>query len=66
MWVRLSLFVLLLCFPLTARADTTAQTIVHMLDYMSVDYPEFVKNGKVPDAEEYKEVAVPRPAKARR
>src|SRR5207253_2982100 len=24
-------------------ADQTAQTIVHMLDYVSVDYPEFVR-----------------------
>ena len=54
MLVRLLLAVLL-CAALTARADTAAQSIVHMLDYVSVDYPEFVKDGKVLDAEEYKE-----------
>lgn len=45
----------LLCVSLSARANTTAQTIVHLLDYMSVDYPEFVKDGKVIDEAEYKE-----------
>ncbi len=38
-----------------AQADNTAQTIVHMLDYVSVDYPEFVQDGKVLDEAEYKE-----------
>lgn len=38
-----------------AQADNTTQTIVHMLDYVSVDYPEFVKDGKVLDEAEYKE-----------
>jgi high-affinity iron transporter len=32
-----------------------AQTIVHMLDYIGVDYPEFVKDGKVLDESEYAE-----------
>lgn len=32
-----------------------AQTIVHMLDYVGVDYPEFVQDGKVLNAEEYQE-----------
>jgi high-affinity iron transporter len=49
------LFVLLLALSFSAQADDTAQTIVHMLDYMSVDYPEFVKDGKVLDEAEYKE-----------
>lgn len=49
------LLVALLAVSCSARADTTAQTIVHMLDYMSVDYPEFVKDGKVLDQAEYKE-----------
>ncbi len=35
--------------------DDKAQTVVHMLDYVSVDYPEFVKDGKVLDAAEYEE-----------
>jgi high-affinity iron transporter len=51
--------VLLLVFfalSLSARAaDNTAQTVVHMLDYVSVDYPSFVKDGKVVDETEYKE-----------
>ncbi|MHB1352622.1 MAG: FTR1 family protein [Thiobacillus sp.] len=33
----------------------TAQTIAHMLDYVAVDYPEFVRDGKVLDAAEYQE-----------
>ena len=48
-------FVLLLAFSLSAHADNTAQTVVHMLDYVSVDYPSFVKDGKVVDETEYKE-----------
>jgi len=32
-----------------------AQTIVHMLDYVSVDYPEFVRDGKVTNQSEYDE-----------
>lgn len=36
-------------------ADNTTQTIVHMLDYMSVDYPNFVKDGKVLNETEYQE-----------
>ncbi|HTE15790.1 MAG TPA: cytochrome c/FTR1 family iron permease [Burkholderiales bacterium] len=54
MWARL-LLVALLCASLSARADNAAQAIVHMLDYVGVDYPEFVKDGKVLDADEYKE-----------
>lgn len=38
-----------------ARA-TAAQTIVHLLDYIGVDYPEAVENGKVKNEEEYKEM----------
>ncbi|HEY8554473.1 MAG TPA: c-type cytochrome, partial [Burkholderiales bacterium] len=32
-----------------------AQTAIHMLDYVGVDYPEFVRDGKVLDEEEYQE-----------
>lgn len=32
-----------------------AQTAVHMLDYVSVDYPEFVQEGKVLNLDEYQE-----------
>lgn len=35
--------------------DERAQTIVHMLDYVGVDYPEFVQDGKILDAAEYDE-----------
>jgi high-affinity iron transporter len=56
---------ILLCWLLGAivlparAADVSPQergaTIVHLLDYVSVDYPEFVKDGKVLDEAEYKE-----------
>lgn len=36
-------------------ADSKAQTIVHMLDYVSVDYPEFVRDGTVLNPSEYAE-----------
>src|SRR5688572_27608800 len=40
-------------------ADVSPQergaTIVHLLDYVAVDYPEFVKDGQVLDEAEYKE-----------
>jgi hypothetical protein len=45
----------LIALSLCAHADNSAQTIVHMLDYVSVDYPEFVQDGKVLDEAEYKE-----------
>ncbi|MCB5189382.1 cytochrome c/FTR1 family iron permease [Methylobacillus arboreus] len=35
--------------------EEKAQTAVHMLDYVSVDYPEFVQNGEVLNPEEYEE-----------
>lgn len=35
--------------------DEKAQTIVHMLDYVGVDYPGVVQDGKVVNAEEYAE-----------
>jgi len=36
-------------------SQTIAQKMIHMLDYVAVEYPDVVKNGKVTDAEEYKE-----------
>lgn len=39
-----------------AAADDAAQTIVHMLDYVGVDYAEAVDDGKVKNADEYKEM----------
>ena len=44
--------------PATAQEapnNDAAQTIVHLLDYVGVDYPEFVKDGKVVDESEYAE-----------
>jgi high-affinity iron transporter len=38
-----------------AASDDKAQTIVHLLDYVSVDYPETVSKGRVQDAGEYEE-----------
>ncbi|MCE3272065.1 MAG: high affinity FE2+/Pb2+ permease [Ramlibacter sp.] len=53
------LLILFLCCALgavhAATDDAKAQTIIHMLDYVSVDYPEFVKHGKVLDEPEYQE-----------
>jgi len=47
------------CFTLGATAATAsedkAQTVIHMLDYVSVDYPATVRDGKVRDAGEYEE-----------
>ncbi len=36
-------------------AEEKAQTVVHMLDYISVDYPEFVQDGKVLNQDEFAE-----------
>ena len=41
--------------PAAAADDTRAQTVIHMLDYVGVDYPEFVQDGKVLDEAEYAE-----------
>jgi high-affinity iron transporter len=58
MRIRLLLFIGFL-FPLFASAAAdwreSAQTALHMLDYVGVDYPEFVKDGKVLDQDEYQE-----------
>lgn len=58
-------FLLLLALLLAASAGVSAhaaptdaekaQTVIHMLDYVGVDYPEFVRDGKVLDAAEYEE-----------
>ncbi|WP_332814854.1 FTR1 family protein, partial [Ramlibacter sp.] len=50
-----------LCLQLGATAALAqspadaAPSVVHMLDYVSVDYPEFVQDGKVLDEPEYEE-----------
>lgn len=42
-----------------AQADAppihSAQQVLHLLDYIAVEYPEFVRNGKVTDEAEYQE-----------
>ncbi|MCC2674030.1 MAG: high affinity FE2+/Pb2+ permease [Ramlibacter sp.] len=58
--LRPFLFLILCCtmgasLVRAAPHDEKAQTIIHMLDYVSVDYPEFVKDGKVLDEPEYQE-----------
>lgn len=49
-----------LCLACSAGAapalDDAAQTIVHMLDYVGVDYAEAVDAGRIKNADEYKEM----------
>lgn len=42
-------------FAAVASPTEQAQTVVHLLDYVAVDYPEFVQDGKVVDEAEYQE-----------
>ena len=51
----LATFLLTLLQPAAAAGEEKAQTVVHLLDYVSVDYPETVSNGAVQDAGEYEE-----------
>ena len=48
-----------LCLPVALAAAPSeqerAQTIVHLLDYIAVDYPTFVRDGQVLDTSEYEE-----------
>ncbi|BAW80621.1 iron permease FTR1 [Candidatus Nitrosoglobus terrae] len=37
------------------NVDRAAQNALHMLDYISVDYPEFIRNGQVLNPQEYQE-----------
>lgn len=56
---RLAIVLLATSLPCVAMAELTdkeqAQAIVHMLDYVGVDYPESVQDGQVIHAEEYVE-----------
>lgn len=38
-----------------AQAPAGSQQILHLLDYVAVEYPEFVQNGRVTDEAEYQE-----------
>lgn len=49
------LLLLFLSAP-AAAAPPEAQTILHLLDYIGVDYPEAVSDGKVKNEDEYKEM----------
>lgn len=51
----LALLVLPLLFAPPAFAQE-AQTILHLLDYIGVDYPEAVEDGKIKNEDEYKEM----------
>jgi high-affinity iron transporter len=50
-------FFLLKSYGVLAETGGQAQTVLHMLDYVSVDYGEAVRDGKVLDEGEYKEQA---------
>ncbi|MFT3885908.1 MAG: FTR1 family protein [Flavobacteriales bacterium] len=59
-WPHGPLLLLALAIGTAVRAagtpvDEQARSVVHMLDYVSVDYPDFVKDGRVVDAAEYAE-----------
>jgi high-affinity iron transporter len=45
--------------PLQASGETTtdAATLLHLLDYIAVDYAEAVQDGRIKNADEYKEMA---------
>jgi len=52
---RVVLLCLFLAWP-PAGGTQEAQTILHLLDYIAVDYPEAVEDGKVKNEDEYKEM----------
>lgn len=56
-WLGFAAFALGLAANAGAQpgSASTAPLVAHLLDYVSVDYPEFVKDGKVLDEGEYKE-----------
>ena len=51
----LLVLMLLLASPLAGAAAGTPQTVINLLDYVSVEYPAFVRDGRVLDADEYAE-----------
>lgn len=57
-WIAALFALVALSLPVRAASDDpagAAQAIAHMLDYVAVDYPEFVRDGKVLDQAEYQE-----------
>ncbi len=48
--------ILALSFSAMARAQDAAQTVLHLLDYIAVDYAEAVENGKVKNVGEFNEM----------
>jgi len=53
--VRVLVLLSLLAPGLAGAAADTPQTVVNLLDYVSVEYPAFVRDGRVLDADEYAE-----------
>lgn len=53
---RIVAFLLAVACALPAYAQTSAQTILHLLDYVGADYGGAVEGGKVKSADEYKEM----------
>jgi high-affinity iron transporter len=53
--IWLARLVLILASIVCLPAGASTQTVVHLLDYIGVDYPQFVRDGKVLDEAEYKE-----------
>ena len=51
----LALIILSLLLPSTVMATSKAEAILHSLNYIGIDYPHAVKDGKVVNKEEYKE-----------
>ena len=54
--LRLVFFAVLLGVSVSSHADTSPQTVVHILDYVGVDYAGAVEGGKVTKEDEYKEM----------
>src|SRR5687767_740231 len=56
MRARIALFAVLALLFGSVRAQDSAQTVLHLLDYVAVDYAEAVENGRVKNTDEYKEM----------
>src|SRR5690348_1715327 len=54
--LRLLFLAVLLGASFASRADTSPQTVVHILDYVGVDYAGAVEGGKIKKEDEYKEM----------